>query len=76
MDADPARGVVGADGAVHGYEALYVADGSLFPSSIGVNPMMTIIAMAARVAARDRRRRSEATSEPGPGRDQCQLPTK
>jgi choline dehydrogenase-like flavoprotein len=50
MDADPAYGVVDPSGAVHGYERLYVADGSLFPSSIGVNPMMTIIAMAARVA--------------------------
>ena len=50
MDADPAYGVVDSSGAVHGYEGLYVADGSLFPSSIGVNPMMTIIAMAARVA--------------------------
>ena len=49
MDADPARGVIGTDGAVHGAEGLYVADGSLLPSSIGVNPMMTIIAMAARV---------------------------
>jgi choline dehydrogenase-like flavoprotein len=50
MDADPRRGVVGADGAVHGYEALYVADASIFPSSIGVNPMLTVIAMATNVA--------------------------
>jgi choline dehydrogenase-like flavoprotein len=50
MDADPSRGVVGTDGAVHGASGLYVADGSLLPSSIGVNPMMTIIAMASRVA--------------------------
>jgi choline dehydrogenase-like flavoprotein len=49
MDADPDAGVVGIDGSVHGAESLYVADGSLLPSSIGVNPMMTIIAMASRV---------------------------
>ena len=50
IDADPSRGVVDPAGAVHGYRDLYVADGSLFPSSIGVNPMMTIIAMASRIA--------------------------
>jgi choline dehydrogenase-like flavoprotein len=51
MDADPRAGVTDTDGAVHGTPGLYVADGSLLPSSIGVNPMMTIIAMAARVAS-------------------------
>jgi choline dehydrogenase-like flavoprotein len=52
MATDPAQGVTGPDGAVHGAERLYVADASLLPTSIGVNPMMTIIAMASRVARR------------------------
>jgi choline dehydrogenase-like flavoprotein len=43
-------GVCSPDGAVHGVTDLYVADASLFPSSLGVNPMMTVIAFAARVA--------------------------
>jgi choline dehydrogenase-like flavoprotein len=51
MDADPRRGVAGIDGAVHGAERLYLADGSLLPGSIGVNPMLTIIAFASRVAS-------------------------
>jgi choline dehydrogenase-like flavoprotein len=50
MDASPDRGVVATDGEVYGASGLCVADGSLLPSSIGVNPMMTIIAMASRVA--------------------------
>lgn len=50
MDADESRGVVAANGSVHGYRSLYVADASIFPTSLGVNPMMTVVAMAARVA--------------------------
>jgi len=47
---DPREGVCASDGSVHGTRDLYVADASLFPTSVGVNPMMTIIAFAKRVA--------------------------
>jgi len=48
--ADPAEGVCAIDGSVNGTRDLYVADGSLFPTSVGVNPMMTIIAFAKQIA--------------------------
>ncbi len=44
-------GVCASDGSVHDATNLYVADASLFPTSVGVNPMMTVIAFAARIAA-------------------------
>ena len=47
---DPRRGVCAADGSVNGTAGLYVADASLFPTSVGVNPMMTIIAFAKQVS--------------------------
>jgi choline dehydrogenase-like flavoprotein len=45
------EGVCDSRGAVRGVEGLYVADASLFPTAVGVNPMMTIIAFAKRIAA-------------------------
>lgn len=48
--ADPGEGVCAIDGSVNGTRDLYVADGSLFPTSVGVNPMMTIIAFAKQIA--------------------------
>ncbi len=48
---DQAAGVCAADGSVHGIENLHVADAALFPTSVGVNPMMTVIAFSKRVAS-------------------------
>jgi len=46
----PGDGACAPNGSVHGVSDLYVADASLFPTSLGVNPMMTIIAFATRIA--------------------------
>ena len=52
MADDPAHGVVDDAGRVHGYPGLYVLDGSIVPTALGVNPSKTIAALAERGAAR------------------------
>lgn len=52
MGADSTRHVCDSYGQVYGTDALYVADASLFPSPIGINPMETIMALATRNAER------------------------
>jgi choline dehydrogenase-like flavoprotein len=50
MAAGPAQGVVGKDGQSFDLPGLYIADGSVVPSSLGVNPQITIMAFAAMIA--------------------------
>jgi choline dehydrogenase-like flavoprotein len=52
MARDPARGATDAAGAVFGVQGLVVADASVLPTSIGVNPQETIIAMTLRSSER------------------------
>ena len=50
MGTDPRHAVVAPDGRVFGHEGLFVADGSLLPTSLGVGPALTIMANALRIA--------------------------
>ena len=51
MGRDPATSVVAPSGETHDVSGLYIADSGLFPTSLRVNPMITIMAVARRIAA-------------------------
>ena len=51
MSDDTRLGVVGAGGRYHGIANLSVHDGSLFPTSIGANPQLSIYGITARLAS-------------------------
>lgn len=51
MAETPKNGVVNDRGEVFGYSNLYVADGSIVPRAIGLNPSKTIAALSERIAA-------------------------
>ncbi len=46
MANSSADGVIDFDGKIHGYDNLYVIDGSVIPANLGVNPSLTITAVA------------------------------
>jgi len=49
MGDDPAVAAVDSEGKHHHLPGLWVADGSLFPSSIGVPPQLSIYALGLHV---------------------------
>jgi choline dehydrogenase-like flavoprotein len=50
MGSDPARSVVDAHGESHDVRRLFVGDGSVVPRTLSVNPSLTIMALASRLA--------------------------
>lgn len=52
MGTDSASGVVDGFGQCHVVEGLSIMDGSLFPTSVGANPQLSIYAITARNASR------------------------
>ncbi len=51
-DARPTHGVTDGQLDLHGVAGVHVADGSVVPSALGVNPQLTIMALATRLAFR------------------------
>ena len=51
LGPDPRRAAVDPAGRYHHLTNLYVQDGSLFPTSIGANPQLSIYGLAARLAS-------------------------
>ncbi len=52
MGTDPATSGATPEGERHGVRGLYISDGSLLPTSLGVNPQETIMAIATVLAER------------------------
>jgi choline dehydrogenase-like flavoprotein len=52
MGTDPGTAVVDADCRCHDVPNLYIVDGSVWPTSAGVNPTATIVALALRATER------------------------
>ncbi len=51
MGSDEKRSVVDETGSFHHLKGLYIFDGSIFPTSIGANPQLSIYALVAKLAS-------------------------
>ena len=65
MSEDPRQGVVDSNGKHHQWPEVLVLDGSLFPTSVGANPQLSIYAVVARMASS---LALELTGKPAPAR--------
>lgn len=52
MGTDPRTSVANPDGRLHDVEGVWIGDASAFPTAVGSNPMVTVMALADRTATR------------------------
>jgi cholesterol oxidase len=64
IGADESNGVVDLNHQVFNYPGLYVADASVIPANLGVNPSLTITAMAERAMSRIPQKPAVVETEP------------
>lgn len=64
IGADERRGVIDINHQAYNYPGLYVADGSVIPANLGVNPSLTITAMTERAMSRIPDRTTAPPAEP------------
>jgi choline dehydrogenase-like flavoprotein len=50
LGTDPRRSVTGPDFRLHGFRRTFACDSSLFPNAPGINPSLTVMALALRAA--------------------------
>jgi cholesterol oxidase len=46
LSGNPKLGVIDPEFKAYGYDNLFVCDASVFPTSLGVNPQLTVMALA------------------------------
>jgi choline dehydrogenase-like flavoprotein len=66
IGANASAGAVDAQGKLFEADNVFVADGSVIPTSLGVNPQLTIMAIATRIAQRIRERYAPLARLPFP----------
>lgn len=64
MGRNSEEGVVNSSCEVHNYEGLYVVDGSIMPANPGINPSLTITALAEHAMSRIPARDSQPVEQP------------
>lgn len=50
MSSDESLGATNSEGEVHGVKNLFIGDASVFPTTLGVNPMITIMSLSKRTS--------------------------